>query len=1261
MEPHHAINVPLSVNVQSSPNESSLFMPTVTALVALDMDAPVYIGKSAAGSPKGAAFRGVGRSHDAQRSAVGPVPFSLDGNDAALVISRGESNAVSAASRVHPSSPVSMRHAPNRSKLVLTSLAVREGDSVVTRATSPGAGGSSPEPTPGLEPQSPTPVSPANVGAALTPPNVSFGITSGLDTASFAMGGDGSRSAADPDSPQTAHGRVILQRGGSVNRHQRAGSRHVDAYSTGGASGGPVGSGGLDTMLGKTSAHQRLCNVRSATALRIGVVQVAAHTPAVGSSHGAVSTNAAIRTFKLPSAIPEALQVAVVREFVRLITANSNHREFAAQLASETHLAPPSRSPSSQSTGLGGRYRLSSTLQESELGQHAGQHSQYPSDNFAPNGSMLSDTLAPVGSAPLAAESSSPLANQPTLVMSGSDNGGVEPGARPPEGGAAVFRSLPAWSVSAAHFVVDQQQTRGNAKHTRTESTTSLVATSAAVRSTAAAGSTQTPCIVVVQPFVAGGNILDRFHSWCRGASRVDQEIVIRSIVRCALEQLALIHACGEVHGSVKATNLFSWRDVAEAHDAASSPQQDEQNGATAATTRAPSTVGIKAPARRRSSRLRYAAGTTGGNPLEWCTDVVLVDGLYHVLDDAARRVLGSATPPHTHHECWAAIDDYDYVLPPECLQKSTADVEGGEEASEDPSKGRSTAATPRATSTAPVAPFSMSEVAPNVLHHRFTQAADLWNIGLMAIHVADGGFPSWLRRQAKPVPSLSSTSGWSNKFASFVQVCVSLHPEQRTSAKGLLHDPWFQSIIVDPAVHGGGGGGGLPSASPTHFRQNVAVLPRNEGEEELLKASLLQHLHFRGASTAATPAGHLGPMATPGGLAGASSKQQFAMAAHHHGAAASRPLRHLFDVCEDGTRVFLPQRNYLQTVAELEFCCLQQVLSTKRSVESTSSRRLGTIGLPSMAQNLGTSLKPSSISMPSQLLPSVVTREDGDFPLPSNTEDAGGSLLLIDNNEDAADPRDSITSLSQQQHCSGGLLSGRDRLDATYATQEMHSARTVNTSDAGEEEGLVGVAVPAYRPGDKLPTIPPLSSKPPFLAAFLATMESCRRDSLLDCGYIVVTSSSTVAPACSETVLTIDGRELTVAQRREVDLVDHRYAGLVQAFLQLYDASPICGDHWLLSILRLMRKHPSTSDLIEPVVRCWERQPKHAPVAAASSPSSAQHHPASQASKKTGTWAAGESEGASPPLPLDGSPTDFNNYLFSKWITLGAMTVQER
>lgn len=77
-----------------------------------------------------------------------------------------------------------------------------------------------------------------------------------------------------------------------------------------------------------------------------------------------------------------------------------------------------------------------------------------------------------------------------------------------------------------------------------------------------------------------------------------------------------------------------------------------------------------------------------------------------------------------------------------------------------------------------------------------FTSASDVWQLGMMAVELADGPLPFSLMKQRVPLPMLRPCP-WSSFFYSFVKMCLSDTPELRPSAEELLRHPWFTVALV--------------------------------------------------------------------------------------------------------------------------------------------------------------------------------------------------------------------------------------------------------------------------------------------------------------------------------------------------------------------------------------------------------------------------------------------------------------------------------
>ena len=86
------------------------------------------------------------------------------------------------------------------------------------------------------------------------------------------------------------------------------------------------------------------------------------------------------------------------------------------------------------------------------------------------------------------------------------------------------------------------------------------------------------------------------------------------------------------------------------------------------------------------------------------------------------------------------------------------------------------------------------------------TPAVDVWQLGMLALDLADGPVPTTWLKQREPTPRLNSYP-WSSYFQSFVSRCLQVAPERRATVAELLQHPWFRVALV-PQVTGGGGGG---------------------------------------------------------------------------------------------------------------------------------------------------------------------------------------------------------------------------------------------------------------------------------------------------------------------------------------------------------------------------------------------------------------------------------------------------------------------
>lgn len=96
--------------------------------------------------------------------------------------------------------------------------------------------------------------------------------------------------------------------------------------------------------------------------------------------------------------------------------------------------------------------------------------------------------------------------------------------------------------------------------------------------------------------------------------------------------------------------------------------------------------------------------------------------------------------------------------------------------------------------STASMPPFRW---VPNTITPKSmtSEATDVWQVGLLAIDLAEGRLPPWLNRQLVPTPALRQNC-WSLRFALFVDRCLQSDPACRPSVQQLLEDPWFSAVL---------------------------------------------------------------------------------------------------------------------------------------------------------------------------------------------------------------------------------------------------------------------------------------------------------------------------------------------------------------------------------------------------------------------------------------------------------------------------------
>ncbi|ESL06760.1 hypothetical protein TRSC58_05562 [Trypanosoma rangeli SC58] len=223
-------------------------------------------------------------------------------------------------------------------------------------------------------------------------------------------------------------------------------------------------------------------------------------------------------------------------------------------------------------------------------------------------------------------------------------------------------------------------------------------------------------------------------------------------------------------------------------------------------------------------------SGSTGVlDPLEWTKHVVLADGYYAQVEkiliealtqstDTTASALGafpkcvslksdkecqSSVIPETAMSEGAGVEldelhlftlqESEYVPPPECIT-SEEGVKNGSAV-----KARGTSSQPEFTegaATGCVPPFRTTN---NTRDPRcsVSPSHDIWMLAMLAIHLADGGCPWWMKRHHRPLPRLRC-GPWSLQFASFVQRCACADPAQRPSAEELLQDKWFHTSLLE-------------------------------------------------------------------------------------------------------------------------------------------------------------------------------------------------------------------------------------------------------------------------------------------------------------------------------------------------------------------------------------------------------------------------------------------------------------------------------
>lgn len=97
--------------------------------------------------------------------------------------------------------------------------------------------------------------------------------------------------------------------------------------------------------------------------------------------------------------------------------------------------------------------------------------------------------------------------------------------------------------------------------------------------------------------------------------------------------------------------------------------------------------------------------------------------------------------------------------------------------------------------------------MAPEVLEgEAYTAVADIWGLGIVALHVANGEIPRRgtpvreLMRMviAQPAPKVNKPAEWSGEFNEFVSMCLQKDPGRRADCKQLLECAWIKNFQED-------------------------------------------------------------------------------------------------------------------------------------------------------------------------------------------------------------------------------------------------------------------------------------------------------------------------------------------------------------------------------------------------------------------------------------------------------------------------------
>lgn len=90
-----------------------------------------------------------------------------------------------------------------------------------------------------------------------------------------------------------------------------------------------------------------------------------------------------------------------------------------------------------------------------------------------------------------------------------------------------------------------------------------------------------------------------------------------------------------------------------------------------------------------------------------------------------------------------------------------------------------------------------------------YTAVADVWGLGIVALHVANGEIPRRgtavreLMRMvvALPAPKIDKPEKWTPAFSSFVARCLVKDPAKRATCSELLKHEWVTGVVQDTEV----------------------------------------------------------------------------------------------------------------------------------------------------------------------------------------------------------------------------------------------------------------------------------------------------------------------------------------------------------------------------------------------------------------------------------------------------------------------------